>query len=77
MRRQLEASRRACGRVAASREMAVAVRVAPARSDVCRVQHVAVDELHFVDDALVEVWVALFDVFAPEVEAFEEFGAAL
>ena len=77
MRRQLEPARGAGRHVAAGREVTVAVRVASARSDVRGIQDVAVDELDFVDDVLEEVGVALFDVLAPEVEAFEEFGAAL
>jgi hypothetical protein len=77
MRRQLESSRRASGRVAAGGEVAVAVRIASARSDVRGIQDVAVHELDFVDEALVEFWVALLDMFAPEVKTFEEFGAAL
>jgi hypothetical protein len=76
MRRQLETAWRASGSVAASREVPVAIRIASARSDVRRVEDVAVDEADFVDEGLVEFRVPLFDVLAPEVYAFEEFRAA-
>jgi len=55
--------------------MAVGVRVASARSDVCGIQDVDVDEVDLGADAGVEVLVALLDVLAPEVGALEEFCA--
>ena len=77
MGRELKPARGAGGGVAAGGEVAVAVRVASAGGDVRRVEDVAVDDAEFVEEGLVEFWVPLFDVFAPEVHAFEEFRAAL
>jgi hypothetical protein len=72
---ELEPTRSAGGSVVVEREVAIGVGVASARRDVCGIDDVGVDELDFVFDAVVPVAVALLDVFAPEVCAFEEFGA--
>ena len=76
MIRQLEASRRTSGNVAASWKVSIAVSITPARSNVRWIENVAVDEFDFGDDGLEEFRVALFDVFAPEIQTFEEFCAA-
>lgn len=55
--------------------MPIAVGIATARSNVCRVDDIGVDQLDRVDNAGVEFGVALFDVLAPEIRTFEEFGA--
>lgn len=55
--------------------MPITVRVTPAGCDVRRVQDVGIDELDLGVDPLIEVLVSFFDVLAPEVGSFEEFGA--
>ena len=73
---QTKASWSACGHIAvAEREVAIAVCVAPTRRDVCWVEHVGVDKLDLLDQVLIEFRMPLFDVLAPEVDAFEEFCA--
>ena len=72
---QLEPPRRARGHIVAEREVAVTIRIAPARSNVRRVEDVGIDELDVGANAVVPFRVPFFDVLAPEVEAFEELGA--
>lgn len=74
---QREAARSAYGSAtgAVRREVAVAVGIAARGGDVRGVDDVVVHEVDFGADLGEEFRVAFFDVLAPEVGRFEEFGA--
>lgn len=72
---QLEPARRAGRQIITEREVAVGIRIAPARGDVCRVQDVSIYELDIGTDAVVPFRVSFLDVLAPEVGALEELRA--
>lgn len=71
---QLETSRRAGWRIVVEWEVPVGVCIASARRDVCRIDHVCVDEFDFVANAFMEISVTFFNVLAPELHAFEQLG---
>jgi hypothetical protein len=71
-----EAAWCACGlATVADGEVAVGVGVASARSDVCWVEDVGVDELDVGFDTREEVFVTLLNVLAPELGTLKELGA--
>ena len=71
---ELKATRRARRHVGVVQgEMTIAVCIAAARSDVRRIEDVAVDEFDVGVDLVVPLRVSLFDVLAPEFHPFEEF----
>ena len=59
----------------AEREVSVAIRVAPAWRDVCRVKNVGINKLDLLNQILIELRMPLLDVLAPEIDAFEKFRA--
>lgn len=72
---QLKAPRSAGGYVVTQREVPVGVRIAPARSNMRRVEHISIHEVDVGAQAVIPFRMTLFDVLAPEVGAFEELGA--
>lgn len=72
---ELETARRSRRCVIVEREVTIRIGITTARSNVSRVQHICVDELHFRSDTLVPVGMALLDVLAPKVGAFEQLRA--
>ena len=72
---EIETSRRTHHRAIAEREMSVRIGVAPARSDVRRVQNVSIHQLDVRANFVVPLSMALLNMFAPEVYTFEELRA--
>ncbi len=72
---ELKAARGSRYRSVADWEMTIGIGIAPAGSDVRRVDHIGIDQLDVGTDTLVEICMPLLNVFAPEIKRLKEFRA--